>query len=119
VGCRITSIQKFLGHKELSTTMIYVRVHDQTVADDYYAAMQQIEKSLDLPSTQKDTSAPIGGDERGQLLTLTTKLEQLELNLDVRLNIIAQMREVLSGKEATPFEVFTTPSLAILETVSV
>jgi hypothetical protein len=62
--------------------MIYARVHDQTVADDYYAAMQQIEKSLSLPSTQKDTSAPIGENERTQLLELTTQLEQPELNLN-------------------------------------
>jgi site-specific recombinase XerC len=25
---RITSIQKFLGHKKLNTTMIYARLHD-------------------------------------------------------------------------------------------
>jgi site-specific recombinase XerD len=28
-GCRITSIQRFLGHKKLNTTMIYARAHDQ------------------------------------------------------------------------------------------
>jgi hypothetical protein len=99
--------------------MIYARVHDQTVADDYYAAMQQIEKSLSLPSTQKDASAPMGESERVQILVLTTQLEQPELNLDARLDIVAQMREVLSGKEATPFEVLTTPSLSFLEVVSV
>ena len=54
-GCRITSIQKFLGHKELSTTMIYARVHDQTVADDYYAAMEQVEKRLELLEAQEET----------------------------------------------------------------
>ncbi len=36
-GCRVTSIQRFLGHKELSSTMIYARAHDQTVAEDYFA----------------------------------------------------------------------------------
>jgi site-specific recombinase XerD len=94
-GCRVTSIQKFLGHKELSTTMIYARVHDQTVADDYYAAMQQIEKRLDLLGAQEEVSLPIRDDERAQLLALTTQLEQPELNLDVRLEITAQMRRVL------------------------
>jgi len=39
-GCRITSIQRFLGHKKLNTTMIYAKARDQTVADDYYAAMR-------------------------------------------------------------------------------
>jgi len=94
-GCRITSIQKFLGHKELSTTMIYARVHDQTVADDYYAAMQEVEKRLDLPIIQEGASVPIGESERTQLLELTTQLELPELNLELRLEITAQMREVL------------------------
>jgi len=34
----------FLGHKELSSTMIYARAHDQNVADDYFAAMEKVEK---------------------------------------------------------------------------
>jgi hypothetical protein len=46
-GCRITSIQAFLGHKKLNTTMIYARVHDQTVAGDYYQAMGSVERRLD------------------------------------------------------------------------
>lgn len=69
-GCRITSIQKFLGHKELSTTMIYARVHDQTVADDYYAAMRQIEKRLELVSEPPQTIEPLISNERFQLLQL-------------------------------------------------
>jgi hypothetical protein len=93
-GCRVTSIQRFLGHKELSTTMVYARVHDQTVADDYYAAMREVEKRLDLPA-QKEVSAPIGESERIHLLELTTQLEQPVLNLNARLEIAAQMREAL------------------------
>ncbi len=38
-GCRVTSIQRFLGHRDLASTMIYARAHDQTVADDYFTAM--------------------------------------------------------------------------------
>ncbi len=44
----MTSIQKLLGHERLNSTMIYARVHDRTVAKDYYAAMADIEKQLDL-----------------------------------------------------------------------
>jgi len=42
-GCRVTSIQKLLGHKSLNTTMTYARVHDRTVAEDYYMAMEEVE----------------------------------------------------------------------------
>lgn len=114
-GCRVTSIQKFLGHKELSTTMIYARVHDQTVADDYYAAMQQVEKRLDLPSARKAANVLIGNDERGQLLELTSQLELPELNLDVRLNIIAQMREVLACPKIDQ-AVYSFPTPILMET---
>ena len=45
-GCRFTSLQKLLGHHRLKATMIYARVHDRTVAEDYYAAMAVIEVQL-------------------------------------------------------------------------
>jgi hypothetical protein len=44
----VTTIQKLLGHRRLNSTMVYARVHDRTVAKDYYAAMAQIEKSPDI-----------------------------------------------------------------------
>ena len=54
-GCRVTSIQRFLGHKDLSSTMVYARAHDQTVAEDYFAAMQRVEQRLEIvPAKQKD-----------------------------------------------------------------
>lgn len=45
-GCCITSIQRFLGHKELANTMVYARAHDHTVAKDYFAAMECVEQRL-------------------------------------------------------------------------
>jgi len=50
-GCRVTSIQRFLGHKELSSTMVYARAHDQTVAEDYFAAMERVEQRLDISTS--------------------------------------------------------------------
>jgi hypothetical protein len=76
--------------------MVYARVHDQTVAEDYYAAMSQVEKRLDLLGIQEGASAPINENERTQLLELTTQLEQLELSFDTRLTLVAQMRQVLA-----------------------
>jgi integrase/recombinase XerC len=43
-GMEITRIQKLLGHEQVNTTMIYARVHDQTVETDYRRAMLQIER---------------------------------------------------------------------------
>jgi hypothetical protein len=59
--------------------------------------MQQVEKRLDLIGIQQaDMSVQIDEDERTQLLAMTTQLELPELNLDTRLEIVAQMREVLA-----------------------
>lgn len=42
-GCRITSIQRLLGHRSLDTTMIYAKALDATVVKDYLDAMSVIE----------------------------------------------------------------------------
>jgi site-specific recombinase XerD len=50
-GCRITTLQALLGHERLQTTLTYARVHDRTVADDYYKAMQRIERRIEPAMT--------------------------------------------------------------------
>jgi hypothetical protein len=93
-GCRITSIQRFLGHKKLNTTMIYAKAHDQTVADDYYAAMGRIEQRLEIvPVEPEDPPEP--EPDQDTLLSLTEQLAQPELSLETRLILVAQMRAIL------------------------
>jgi site-specific recombinase XerD len=58
-GCRVTSIQAFLGHKKLNTTMIYARAHDQNVAEDYFAAMQRVEQRLDTSAALSAGIVPV------------------------------------------------------------
>jgi site-specific recombinase XerD len=98
-GCRVTSLQKFLGHKELSTTMVYARVHDQTVAGDYYAAMQKVEKQLDLSGIPENAETPLAENEREQLLKLTKELAKPVLSAKTRLKIVAQLRQLLQGPD--------------------
>ena len=93
----MTSIQKFIGHKKLNTTMIYARVHDKTVADDYYAAMSQIEKRLELiPDQEKSQELP-NTRTRNQLLDLTTKLMELDLGQEDRIHIAIQIQQLILG----------------------
>jgi site-specific recombinase XerD len=94
-GCRVTSIQRFLGHKRLNTTMVYAKVHDHKVAEDYYAAMEQVEKRLDLAS-EGNVKAPIDANERGQLLALTDQLAESHLTRMERMELAAQMRWLLN-----------------------
>lgn len=70
-GCQITSISALMGHKRLETTMVYARVHDHTVASDYYKAMAVIEQRLAL------AEVPVP-EEKGPEVTETELLTCVE-----------------------------------------
>ncbi|RPJ39030.1 MAG: hypothetical protein EHM35_03250, partial [Planctomycetaceae bacterium] len=101
-GCQVTSIQKFLGHKRLNSTMVYARVHDQTVAEDYYAAMDRVEQRLQiappatLPADEADESELLQDEERKQLLDLADLLADPDLNLEDRIELVERVRQVLN-----------------------
>lgn len=40
-GCDIASIQKLLGHSDISTTMVYLQIQDSVVEDQYRRAMDR------------------------------------------------------------------------------
>ena len=107
-GCRITSIQKLMGHKRLNSTMTYARVHDQTAEDDYYAAMAHIEARLQLAPPAPQPSPPVGDDERTQLLELVMCMAEPELTAEARLDLLERMRSVLTGGVAAIAIVVTT-----------
>jgi hypothetical protein len=95
-GCRVTSIQKFLGHKKLNSTMIYAKVYDKTVAEDYYTAMREVEKRLELvEEPEEDASASVGENERTELLKLADQLAEPELSNELRLDLVLIMRALL------------------------
>ncbi len=94
-GCPVTSIQKFLGHKKLNTTMIYARAYDQTVEADYYAAMSRVEQRLALVEEPEEISPPVGENERLELLKLADQLAEPELSNDLRLDLVLLMRALL------------------------
>ena len=97
-GCPVTSIQKFLGHKKLNTTMVYAYAHDQTVENDYFAAMLRIEQRLELVDQPVSITIPVSVPERRQLLTLAEQLFVPEMALGTRLEIAAQMRNLLTAQ---------------------
>jgi integrase len=113
-GCRITSIQKFLGHKRLNTTLTYARAHDQTVCADYFTAMGSVEKRLELLGEVEEKPEPISAGERVQLLVLAEKLAQADLSVDLRLEIANRIRCVLRVPER-PMWVQPPPSPVLLE----
>jgi site-specific recombinase XerD len=99
-GCRITSIQAFLGHKKLNTTLIYARAHDQAVAEDYFAAMSRVEPRLDIAPVSKPEPETeyevIKVPERAQLLAWVEQLALPELCQEERLEISESLKRALS-----------------------
>jgi hypothetical protein len=96
-GCPVTSIQKFLGHKKLNTTMVYARTYDATVEADYFAAMGRIEQRLEWDDAIKPTANAVQETERRQLLTLAQQLFVPDLTFEMRLDIAVHMRILLEG----------------------
>ena len=77
--------------------MIYARVHDRTVTDDYYAAMDRIEQRLDVgpPPQIGPAEDSLTGDEREQLLNLVAQLAERDLSVEMRLHLVTRMHSVL------------------------
>lgn len=63
-GMDVTRIQRLLGHQHLATTMIYARIADTTVENDYRRALQHIEcQQLPLSNTPVAVDWPIARQE--------------------------------------------------------
>jgi len=48
-GMSLEALAALLGHKSLSMTLVYARIADRTVADEYFAVTQQVEALYDQP----------------------------------------------------------------------
>lgn len=104
-GCRITSIQRFLGHKDLASTMVYAKAHDQTVADDYFQAMQRVEQRLDILPMQEETMEDVKVrvvQDADKILTWVERLALPELCHEERLEIVGALRTAL-GQWLSPY----------------
>jgi hypothetical protein len=82
--------------------MIYARAHDQTVAEDYFAAMERVEQRLEIvPEPRQKTDActersrsneVVKVQEPVKVLQLIEQLELPELCLEKRLDLTLQLR---------------------------
>jgi hypothetical protein len=81
--------------------MVCARMHDRTVAEDYFAAMDRIEQRLQIapaaaPADGGNGGEPLNGDEREQLLDLAEQLTEPGLSPEVRMDLVDRMRLVLN-----------------------
>jgi hypothetical protein len=95
----VTSIQKFLGHKKLNTTMVYAYAHDATVEADYFAAVDRVEQRLQLVGVPVIKEEPVSEEERSRLRRLAEQLFIPELSFETRRNLALQMCSLLEMHE--------------------
>jgi len=102
--CPITSIQKLLGHRRINSTLIYARIHDHQVADDYFAAMAAIEQNLALGDTAGTAAQSVVEPDqvRKQLLNLARQLAKPRLAKKARLELVKDLRRVIKAELAQP-----------------
>ena len=74
-GAPVVSIQTILGHKWIDTTLGYAQLYNGTLATDYYRAMNEVEKQLELVERP-----PQDAPNLGELVALVDSLRSGTLN---------------------------------------
>src|SRR5205085_9928667 len=63
-GMSLEAIAALLGHRSLRMTMVYARIADRTVADEYFSVSEKVEALYDAP---KELPAAAEGAEMARL----------------------------------------------------
>lgn len=74
-GAPVLTVKMILGHVKIDTTLGYARLYDGTVAADYYQAMRQVERHLNLAD-----DVEISPPSHGELIALVDSLHGGTLN---------------------------------------
>ena len=69
-GMSLDAIAALLGHKTLAMTMIYARIADKTVADEYFAVTEKVEALYDQPRQLP------GDDEGSEMRKLRSEMHR-------------------------------------------
>ena len=93
-GMSLTSLQRYLGHEDLDTTMIFTQVSDPMLQRDYYRGAATFD-----PASADLARAVLTFSEREELRQLITELKDLELDYVHRQEILEQMETVLDESD--------------------
>jgi integrase/recombinase XerD len=69
-GMSLDAIAALLGHKTLAMTMVYARIADKTVAEEYFAVTEKVEALYDQPHQLADT------DEGNEMRRLRSEMHR-------------------------------------------
>lgn len=75
--------------------MVYARAHDQTVAEDYFTAMQRVEERLEILPLKVEEKQDEVVKVQEQLLVFAEQLAQPEITFSERLDIAQRLRLLL------------------------
>ena len=76
--------------------MLYARAYNQTVADDFYTAMERVEQRLEIAAEEEGDNKDVMGDVKVQ--DYLDQLVQPGLGETERLAIVARLRKMVVPK---------------------
>jgi site-specific recombinase XerD len=89
-GMPIASLQRYLGHENLDTTMGYAQVSDPLLEQDYYRGMAQVD-----PASAPLATRAVTPSQRTELQRLMTELKTPGLAPERQQKILEQMHRLL------------------------
>jgi hypothetical protein len=90
--------------------MIYARAHDQTVSDDYFAAMERVEQRLEIKPIPKQEPQsvcsvvnvqPILDEPDNRMVLWLERLAMPELGREERLEIVRNLKQAFAVSYAS------------------
>ncbi len=111
-GAPVVSVQAILGHKWIDTTLGYARLYDGTLAADYYRAMNEVERQLELVERRPQEAPSLG-----ELVALVDALRSGTLN-DQQANTVQAIRDgilAIARKEQLEMHMEVVKDLALAE----
>jgi hypothetical protein len=88
-GAPILTVQAILGHKHVDTTLRYARLYDATVSSDYYRAMGEVERRMELCVGEREDA-----QDGSRVVELVDSLSAGPLNRHQRVRLSA-LREAI------------------------
>jgi len=89
-GMPVTSLQRYLGHQELDTTMLYAEVANPLLRQDYYRGIAQLDSS-------SSSAEPAGSTSHHQLRELLSVLKSPELDPTQQQALLDRIEQLLEG----------------------
>jgi hypothetical protein len=93
-GMPVSSLQRYLGHEHLDTTMVYAEVSDPLLRQDYYQGIATLD-----PSSENLPTNGLASSHQHTLRQLVEELKTPGLDPTRRDEILDQMQRLLENND--------------------